>query len=245
MSDPEPADDGPADGEYARTYAEAYGEGIRTSLKEVLEQMSRGFDGYELRLLVQSRLARLPEEVELKRRSLLAPPRLRTTDLLRAPAASPRAWSPPAAAVRPRPGHSYLVREPKPERALRLLEAAAAEFPRVVTISLAPPFLASVAADRRSDVPLYRAVSNGAPDGPRIASVAGEIQPLLKAGALVYLDSVYYLVSQETFDTTFRFLVWLTAHVRDSPSALVVSLDPTQFAPALLAQVASLMPDSA
>ena len=74
--DPPPAnEDLPADEEFARTYAAGYEEGVRSALREVLQHASRGHTAQELRILIESRLARLSEEVELKRKGLLAPPR--------------------------------------------------------------------------------------------------------------------------------------------------------------------------
>ena len=66
--DPAPParDDAPRpDEEYARTYADGYEEGVRSALREVLQHASRGHTAQELRILIESRLARLEEEVEL------------------------------------------------------------------------------------------------------------------------------------------------------------------------------------
>jgi hypothetical protein len=228
-----PVEEGPKDEEFARTYAAGYEEGVRNALREVLGHASRGHTTAELRMLIESRLARLPEEVELKRRSMLAPPRQPAWASLLRPPAGARPWVAP---VGPIPtyhpslatGGSVLVREERPRRALDLLRESAHEFPRVVLLSLHPPDLPEIRPDQRIVIPL---TSGG--EGPDRAALApGEIGGRLReptespGGALVYLDALEFLATEHSLETTLRFVQWLSQQVASTGSALLASVDP-------------------
>ncbi|MCI4370627.1 MAG: hypothetical protein L3J81_04785, partial [Thermoplasmata archaeon] len=77
MSSREPVRPGPpappADELRAHAFADGYGEGLRDALRELL-QAARSSTPQELRWQIESRLARIPQDVELKRRALLGPP---------------------------------------------------------------------------------------------------------------------------------------------------------------------------
>jgi hypothetical protein len=226
-------DEPPADEEFARTYAAGYEEGLRTALRELLAHASRGRTNQELRALIQSRLARLSEEVDLKRRSLLAPPRPRPFDeLRRSPARLPGgSGSVGAPGVTPlRAGASVLVREARPERAVELLLASRGRFPRIVFVSLRPPELGSVDAERIV-IPIQ---SSGGAAGERLSvgEIGGRIRGPLEApgGALVYVDALESFVGEEGVEVTLRFARWLVEEVQHREAALIVSYDPRALA---------------
>jgi hypothetical protein len=229
-----PFGDDPIDEEYARTYAAGYEEGVRSALREVLGHASRGHTAAELRMLVESRLARLSEEVELKRRSMLAPPRQPAwASLLRSPAAT-RPWLAPLAAPSPlgsvhlTAGKSLLVKEERPQRAIELLREGAPHFPRIVLVSLHPPDLPSVPVEHRIVIPVSAGAERpGAPPlGP--GEISGRLREPTEApgGALVYLDALEYLATEHTLEMTLRFVHWLVNQVGETGSALLVSFDP-------------------
>lgn len=227
----ERGDDAPADEEYARTYAAGYEEGVRTALREVLAHASRGRTNQELRALVQSRLARLGEEVELKRRGLLTPPRPRPFgELLRPTAGFPAGGGGqalPRGGIAPlHPGASVLVREPRPERAVDILLASRTAFPRLVIVSLRPPELPK-GAEETIVVPVRDPKS---PGGTSLTAgeLAGRLRgPMdLPGGALVYLDALELLVTAEGSELVLRFARFLIEQVQHQGSALLVSYDP-------------------
>ena len=221
----------PADEEYARAYAAGYEEGVRGALRETLEHISRGHTPQEVRMLTASRLARLSEEVELKRKSLLAPPRRPAWGSLLRPPAPARPWTGPvpgasAAAIRLVPGRSLLVREERPARAVEILRANAGSFPRVATVSMRPPDLPGVPADHRLDLTV------GGP-GPGTGGLTpGEISGRLRdpteapGGALVYVDALEFLATEHGLEMTVKFIHWLVTQAQETGSALLVSFDP-------------------
>jgi len=228
---PPPADaEPPADEEFARTYAAGYEEGVRSALREVLQHAARGHTAQELRILVESRLARLEEEVEVKRRSLLAPPRRPAwTSLLRAPQAA-RPWAPPIGGASPTPrvgpGRSLLVREERPQRAVELLRGAVHDFPRCALVSLRPPELSGVSPERRVDiVPSGSDLSGGGRLSP--GEIGGHLRGPTEApgGALVYVDALEYLSGEYGFELTLKFVQWLVGQIEQTASGLVVSFD--------------------
>jgi len=230
---PPPDAEPPADEEYARAYAAGYEDGARNALREVVQHAARGHTPQEIRMLVEGRLVRLPEEVETKRRALLAPPR-RTAfgSLLRpAPAAPARPWTVPVATAAPRrlaAGQSLLVREQRPAKALEVLRTSAAAFPRVTIVSLHPPDLPGVPADRRTEIsPRGAPGPDGAPGRIGLSELGGRLKAPTEApgGTLVYLDVLEYYATEEGPETTIRFATWLVGVVRASGSALVVSFD--------------------
>ncbi len=242
MSDPErprasaSSDEPPADEEYARTYAAGYEEGLRSALRELLGHASRGRTNQELRALIQSRLAGLAEEVELKRRSLLAPPRPRPFGDLQRPVRGPPG-RPPGSAGADRelpallPGATVLVREARPSRAVELLRKGASQFPRLVVVSLRPPSLEGIGRE-----PIVISVREPGPSSDRHLSpgeVGGRLRdPTERAGgALVYVDALEFFVSEEGADLSLRFVHWLVEQVGRTGSALVVSYDPRALDP--------------
>jgi hypothetical protein len=241
VSDPNPendtppaaGDEVPADEDYARAYAAGFGEGIRSGLREILQHTARGHTAQEIRILAESRLARLSEEIELKRKSLLAPPRRPAwTSLLRAPQPT-RPWVAPVAgaipAVRLRPGASVLVREERPTRALEYLRASAPAFPRTVLVSTRPPELVPPPSSERIAITLGGAGTADARDAERLTpgEIGGRIREPTESpgGALVYLDALEYLSTENSFEQTLRFVHWLVTQTKETGSALVVSFD--------------------
>jgi hypothetical protein len=231
---PVPFETSSADEEFARTYAAGYEEGVRSALRELLGHASRGHTATELRMLVEGRLARLSEEVELKRRSLVNPPRRSAWEgLSRAPAPA-RGWVAPvgspgsAGSVPLGPGHSVLVRETRPERALLILRSNVPRYPRAVLVSLHPPDLPGVAAGARLDISpnAPSSVPGGTPPTP--GEIGGQIRDPTEApgGALVYVDALELMVTEHTLETTLKFVHWLVARVAETGSALLVSFDP-------------------
>ncbi|HYB62864.1 MAG TPA: hypothetical protein VEE86_00370 [Thermoplasmata archaeon] len=222
----------PADEEYARTYAAGYEEGLRTALRELLAHASRGRTNQELRALIQSRLARLAEEVDLKRRSLLAPPRARPFgELLRGPSsvgfpAGRTGGAPGPVAARA----TVLVREARPERAVELLRSSRAAFPRLVLVSLRPPEL----GDPKVETIVVAVRDPGGSSAGHLSpgEVAGRLREPLEApgGALVYVDALEFFVGEEGPEVTLRFARWLVEEVQSRASALIVSYDPRALA---------------
>ncbi len=145
--------DGPRDDEYARAYADGYGEGLRDALRELLAHLSRGHTPHEVRMIVESRLARVREEVELKRKSLLSPPRRPSWGALLRPPAPDVEPAPPASEP-VGAGRSVLFLEERPGRAIACAEASAGAFARVLVLSFHPPALRGVPADRVEFVPV-------------------------------------------------------------------------------------------
>jgi len=226
---PEPAT---SEEEFARTYAAGYEEGVRSALREVLGHVARGHTPAELRMLVESRLARIKEEVELKRRNMTAPPRQPTWSSLLRPPTAARPWvapvGAPSAQVPPRlgPGRSWLVREERPAHALEMLRANAADFPRVAIVSLHPPAIPGLPPERRVEVDLSAGVAGSGPPSP--GEISGRLRAPTEApgGALVYVDALEFLTTENGLDMTLRFVNWLVGQARDTGSALLVSFDP-------------------
>jgi hypothetical protein len=231
---PPPAEEPPADEEFARTYAAGYEEGVRSALREILQHTSRGHTAQELKILAESRLARLAEEVELKRKGLLGPPRRPAwNSLLRAPLPA-RPWAGPQTsghpgALRLTPGRTVLVREERPARALAILEESSSGFPRVALVSQRPPEVRGLPAARRVEIDV--AASSGEEGGGSARLGPGEIGGRLRetaeapGGALVYVDALEYLASEYSLDTTLKFIHWLVTEVEETGSALLVSFD--------------------
>ncbi len=220
-----PSEEPPADEEYARTYAAGYEEGLRSALREVLEHLTRGHTPQEVRMLVQGRLARLAEEVELKRRALLSPPR-RTNwgPAPRFPGTTVTSVPASSATVPLERGRSVLVREERPERALAILRAEAGRFPRIAIVSARPPELPPSLTDRTTVI----TVGAGGDRSERLSlgEVGGRLKEPTEAGALVYVDALEFFVLEDGPDVAARFVHWLVEQVQRSGAALLVSLDP-------------------
>ncbi|MGA8664933.1 MAG: hypothetical protein WB809_07715 [Thermoplasmata archaeon] len=229
-----PPEEDPTDEEYVRAYATGYEEGVRSALREVLGHASRGHTTQELRMLAESRLARLSEEVDLKRRSLLAPPRRPAWGALLRPPTSARPWlspvgpTPPPAAIHLGAGRSVLVREERPARALEILRTNVADFPRVAVVSLHPPTIPDLGAERLVVISPSGAGEGLASTLPTPGEISGRLRgpTELAGGALVYVDALEFLATEHSLELTLRFVNWLVTQVHDTGSALIVSFDP-------------------
>jgi hypothetical protein len=231
----EESDEPPADEAYARAYASGYEEGLRSALRELLGHASRGRTNQELRALIQSRLARLAEEVDLKRRSLLGPPRPRPFGELTREThgfgfVAGRAPPPPGVRAPLAPRETVLVREARPERAVEILRLSRNRFPRIALVSLRPPELGDPSL-RTIVVPVREP---GGSSGGHLSpgEVAGRLREPLEAdgGALVYVDALEFFVGEEGPEVTLRFARWLVEQVQANGSALLVSYDPRALA---------------
>ncbi|MGC2289597.1 MAG: DUF835 domain-containing protein [Thermoplasmata archaeon] len=228
-SSPAPSGDGaPADEEYADAYSEGYGEGLREAFREVLSHVGRGHTVGEIRVLVESRLARIRDDVSAKRRNILGPPRRPAWGaLLRPPAGRrPEPESVPLLAR----GSSYLFREDRPRNALTFVGRAGGEYGRILCVTTNPPEFAGVARNRVEVLRL-------ALPSPGLAASEGELDPgglggrikeatEARGGALVYLDALELMSTEYSLDTTLKFVNFVTAQVARTGSAFVASVDP-------------------
>ncbi|MCI4368358.1 MAG: DUF835 domain-containing protein [Thermoplasmata archaeon] len=229
-----PLEESPPDELWARAYAEGFGEGVRDALKEILQHAARGHTAQELRLLVESRLARVSEEVDLKRRSLLAPPRRASWGpLLRPPAnLNPAgAGGPTETVLAPALGHgvAVLFREERPVNAVRYLRESAPRFEHVALVSQHPP---EIPGSDPASVTVIRpgvAAMEGATGGP--GEILGEIRLLAErhASVLVYVDALEFLVTEFSAEAALRAVNWLSTNLPEKNSSLVVSVDPQAF----------------
>ncbi len=229
-SSPERDDEGGAnpDEEYAETYLAGYAEGARSVLKDLLGQASRGPTVGELRFIVQSRLAHLPEEVGLRRQRLLAVPRASPWTPVLPRLGPPRPWGGGAASPRLVAGAQVLVREEHPRRAVELATEAAGRFPIIVIVSPDPPPFTEVPSGKiRAFV-----VGAGGP-GLTLESLAGQMNGLMQTtgGALVYLDGIETISLQDGGETAIRFVNWVLAQARESGSAVVAAVHPRVLSP--------------
>jgi hypothetical protein len=218
----------PADEEYAEAYSEGYGEGLREAFREVLSHVGRGHTVGEIRVLVESRLARIRDDVSAKRRNILGPPRRPAWGaLLRPPA---RARPEPMPAPRLAKGTSYLFREDRPHHALSFVSRAGAEYRRILCVTTNPPEFVGVPRNRVEVLRL-------ALPSPGLGASEGELDPgglggrIKEAteetgGALVYLDALEVMSTEYSLDTTLKFVNFVTAQVARTGSAFVASVDP-------------------
>ena len=217
--------------EYARGYAEGYGEGLKEALREILQHVSRGHTAQELRFLVESRLARVHDDVELKRKSVLSPPRRPAWgSILRPPAsatANAAAPTTPIAAA----GTSYLFREERPIRGAACAAASARGYPRVLAISLRPP---PFAAPRGTELEFVPVQVGGDPDAATSPTkLSGRIRAAAESdgGALVYFDAFETMATEVGIDPMLKFVTWLVQLAGTTGSAVVVSVDPSTLDP--------------
>ncbi|HEV2316442.1 MAG TPA: hypothetical protein VGV89_02565 [Thermoplasmata archaeon] len=215
------------DSAYADGYAAGYGEGIRESLREILQHASRGHTAAELRVLIESRLARIPEDVELKRKSLMAPPRRPSWGpLLRAPGSlTPE---PPPALPAVLPGNSYLFREERPDRGARFFQQLAGSHDVVVWLSVQDPPAWPVPPEKVIALRPTPPSANGASPAVGPSEAAGQIQHAggPESRVAVYVDSLEFFLTEYGHETTMRFASWLGTWPRGTRAVAVVSVDP-------------------
>lgn len=222
------AESGPADEEYAEAYSEGYGEGLREAFREVLSHVGRGHTVGEIRVLVESRLARLRDDVAAKRRSVLAPPRRPAWgSLLRPPAAAHAEADPIPRLAR---GASYLFREDRPRHAVTFVSRSGGEYGRVLCVSTSPPEFPNVPRNRVEVLRLALPTPGiGASEGELDpGGLGGRIKEATEAtgGALVYLDALEVMSTEYSLDTALKFVNFVTAQVARTGSAFVASVDP-------------------
>lgn len=216
----------PPDEIAAHAFADGYGEGLRDGLRDVLQHASRGHTAQELRWLIESRLARVNEEVALKRRALLGPPkRVDWETILRPPATVPPAPTLETTLT----GTGVLFKDERADRARSFVAARWRSFGRVVQVGPPGNPPAEVPPEALVRIPL--GVGGAGAIEPAAISpgeAAGRLDALLQEGpALVFLDALAAQVREEGIDPTQRFLEWLAHRVRDRSGLLVSWIDPT------------------
>ena len=218
----------PPDEEYADGYATGYSEGLREALREILAHVARGHTVQELRMLIQSRLSRVPEDVEVKRRSLRAPPQRPIW------AASPHQLSPgrtPASPTAPLVvGTTYLVREERPVRGPQVAVELSRQYAKLLCVSLNPPSFPGLPAEKLVVLrPAPSQPGRDATDGAlSLGELAGRIRGSAEVpgGVLVYLDAIEYLATEYGFDPTLKFVNWTVSRSAETRSTCVASVDP-------------------
>lgn len=228
----------PGDAEWADAYTQGYSEGLREGLRELLQHASQGHTSAELRAVVKSRIARIPEDVERKRRNLLAPPRRTDWQALVQPTGSREptalrgdasqgtapAWS---------AGRAFLFKEDRPRRALEFTRSIAAKHRRALWISLDPVPTVGFPADRvewlRPNAP--RPGEEGGSAGVSSpGGIAGRVQAAGgDGGLLVYVDTLEYFRTEFGTELTLRFVNWVTQWVTGGNSTVVASADLAAF----------------
>jgi hypothetical protein len=225
------------DSAYAEAYSAGYGEGLRESLREMLQHASRGHTATELRILIESRLARIQEDVEVKRKSLTGPPRRPAWGpLLRTPL-SPSASQPPTAAPSAmlalppwRARVSYLFTEERPRLGREFALRIVAEHPIILWVSQQDPPAFGRGPSEGLIVlrPTVRSTADGRGTNIGPQEISSEIQRAAESGdrVLVYLDSLETLTTEFESDVTLRFASWLAGWGREHEATVVVSVDP-------------------
>ena len=228
-----PAERPTGDSAYADAYAAGYGEGLREALREMMQHASRGHTAAELRILLESRLARVAEDTELKRRSLTAPPRRPAWGpLLRSPTGAPSglsAGAPSDALPAWSAGGSYLFREERPAAGIRFVRRIADRHAQLLWVSADDPPELALAPERASHVrPSARPTADGTTVGTGPGEVAGAIQRATERGGpvLVYLDALEFFLTEYGTEPTLRFATWLGSWAKETGSTAVVSVDP-------------------
>ncbi|MCI4337856.1 MAG: DUF835 domain-containing protein [Thermoplasmata archaeon] len=218
------------DAEFAEGYIQGYAEGLREGLRELLQHASQGHTTAELRVLVKSRISRIPEDVELKRRHLLAPPRRSSWEPLLKPPPRSSGGTALSDSAGPQwaPGKAFLFREERPRAAVRFAQAQASHHTRALWISFEapPPLGLGEGAVEWLRPSVNRPGDPEAGSGSDPGAIAGRIKergsdpPLL-----VYLDALEELRTQYGNELTLRFASWLGQWVAGSDSTVVASLD--------------------
>jgi hypothetical protein len=225
---PPPPEPG-GDSAYADAYASGYAEGLREALREMLGHASRGHTVAEFRILIESRIAHILEDVELKRKSLTGPPRRANWGpLLRGGPAGPAAT--PAVEPGPpfRPSNSYLFREERPEAGLRYLQRLAPQHVAAVFVSANDPPELGLPEEQ---VAVVHPTAQPGADG-----IQGRVGPNEVAGAisrategpgpvLIYVDTLEFFVTEYGTEQAVRFATWLGNSAREKRATVLLSVD--------------------
>ena len=214
------------DDDFARAYSEGYGEGLREAFREMLQHASRGHTASELRILIESRLARVKEDIELKRHSVLSPPRRPSWGSMLRPPAPSVAPDPPLGPASVGRGEAWLFREEGGRSGAEFAAASASGFPRVLAISLRTPTFPGVLPERVTVVPVSAGGAPGSVVHP--TDLSGRIRSAAEAdgGAFVYLDAFDTLTTEVGIETMLKFVAWLVGEMHTTGSSAVVAVDP-------------------
>jgi|GEM_PF-413496 hypothetical protein len=227
------------DEEAARAYADGYGEGVRNALRDIIGLASQGHSASEIRLFAQTRLARLGEEIALKRRSRLVPPdRIPLETLLRGPRAL-GGGEPVSSPLIAFPGHSYLFVDPRGLKARGFLHSLLERGMAAVALTRFPRELKE-AMGRSNLKILYLGRQEASEEGVESVQDAdpglltGRIQRALEgfpSPPVIHLEAFEYLETEVGFEKALKFIHWLTGEVQARRGVLIVSLDPVSLEP--------------
>ncbi len=227
------------------SYARGWGDGVRDALHFVTRLVARGHTPSEIRVFVESRLGHLEEEVRLKRKTLLSSPAgIPVESLVRV---QPRGATGPSAFPPPIPGYNYLFLEESRVVGRSFVRELLPRVGRALAITRLPSELRRMAT-LEDLVILHLGGEGAAEEGVESAEssptqLTGRVDNFLNATtqpALVYLEAVEYLNTQNSFDLTTKFVYWLHSKVQQHHGLLVLSVDPGAFS---RSQVATLERD--
>ncbi|MDE1820063.1 MAG: DUF835 domain-containing protein [Euryarchaeota archaeon] len=232
-------------GDGPTSYARGWGDGARDALHFVTRLVARGHTPSEIRVFVESRLGHLDEEVRLKRKTLLSTPvGIPVESLVRV---QPRGSSSAPAFPPAVPGYNYLFLEETRQVARSFLRELLPRVGRGLAITRLPNELRRM-APVEDLVILHLGVEGTTEEGVEAAEssptqLTGRVDNFLNGTpepALVYLEAVEFLNTQNSFDLTTKFVYWLHSKVQQHHGLLVLSVDPGAFS---RSQVATLERD--
>lgn len=233
----------PSDG--PTSYARGWGDGVRDGLHFVTRLVGRGHTSSEIRVFVESRLGHLEEEVRLKRKTLLSSPAgIPIESLVRV---QPRGTDLPASFPPAVPGYNYLFLEETRRVGRLFVRDLLPRVGRALAITRLPSEMRRMA--KLEDLVILHLGGEGATDeGVEGAEssptqLTGRVDNFLNATpspALVYLEAVEYLSTQNSFELTTKFVYWLHSKMQQHHGLLILSVDPGAFS---RSQVATLERD--
>lgn len=215
----------------ASAYARGYGDGVRGALREVISLAARGHTASEIRLLAQTRLSKLGDEVALRRKSLLAPPQRVPLESLVRPrlrGEGPNPQHPPAA-----PGSSYLFLEVTPREARTFLKDLLGRGVRGLALTRIPQDLRPVAPPPA--LAILHLGGGGAPeegveavqsDPNYLTSHVANFWDSADGPGVVHFEAFEYMQSETSFEKALKFVHWLVGSAQSNKGYLVVTLDP-------------------
>lgn len=229
--------------EGAGAYSRGFGDGVRSALREMMAWAGRGHTPAELRIFAESRLAHLDEEVALKRRTLLSAPRaIPLENLLRLRGPDSRPAFPPLL-----PGYTYLFLEERPQLAHRFVVESLPRLGGALGLTRLAGDLRRIAPPDRLqilDLGVESTNEPGAePASSNVSGLTGRVQDFLaseKGPMMVYVEALDYLNTINGFESSIKFLYWVTGEIRRHHGVLLVSTVPEVFT---LSQVKTLERD--
>lgn len=217
---------------YTEGYLKGYEEGLNEAWNDVVKLTARGLTSREIAIRARAVIGTMYQKTEDRRLELT------NKQAPQAPSAPVREVAAPQPLFTPAEGGCYIVREPRPDRSLKIFSAITSQPLKGLCISRTGPNTMKNCVRSSSVAFLWLTKADESkchenciqPDLSRVQTAIKDFMDANRSG-IILLDGINYLIIQNDFGRVLRFVQSLRDEVVARKYSLVIPVDPQQMDP--------------